>query len=234
MLWHGIGDYCEAVSLEERDFLFNFNDNLYNMNDNRYRQQTATLDRMYWNQRWTNQQTGWDIGFTSPALMDYFQKMTDKSARILIPGCGNAYEAEALLQLGFENITLVDIAEELVEQLHEKFKDQKGIRVLCMDFFELEETFDYIVEQTFFCALDPTQREAYAKKMTDLLSDEGELFGLLFNRIFTQEGPPYGGEYGEYMSLFSSYFKNVEMEICDKSIGPRAGTELFFNCKNKI
>ena len=204
------------------------------MNDNRYRQQTATLDKMYWNQRWTTQQTGWDIGFTSPALMDYFQQLENKDARILIPGCGNAYEAEALLQLGFTNITLVDIAEDLVANLQQKFADQPQIRVLAVDFFELEEQFDYIVEQTFFCAIDPKQREEYVSKMAELLSEDGELFGLLFNRIFTQEGPPYGGDYAEYISLFRAKFKNVQMEICDKSIGPRAGTELFFSCKNKI
>ncbi len=201
------------------------------MTDNRYRQQTASLDRLYWNQKWMENQTGWDIGFTSPALMDYFKSIENKNAKVLIPGCGNAYEAETLIHLGFTAITLVDIAEELVKNLQEKFKDQPQIRILHKDFFDLEEKYDYIVEQTFFCALAPDLREAYVKKMASLLTDQGELFGLLFNRIFTQDGPPYGGTMGEYFPLFKQAFSSIEMDICEQSIGPRVGTELFFKCK---
>jgi methyl halide transferase len=48
----------------------------------------------YWSERYEKSQTGWDVGNVSPALKDYFDQLTDKSISILIPGCGNAYEAE--------------------------------------------------------------------------------------------------------------------------------------------
>ena len=47
----------------------------------------------------------------------------DKTASILIPGCGNAYEAEYLLANGFKNITIIDIAPSLVAQLLQNLKN---------------------------------------------------------------------------------------------------------------
>ncbi|MFT7344682.1 MAG: hypothetical protein ACI9XP_001269, partial [Lentimonas sp.] len=54
------------------------------------------LDEFYWSERYKNLNTQWDIGRVSPPLRAYFDQLTDKSARILIPGCGRAYEAEYL------------------------------------------------------------------------------------------------------------------------------------------
>ena len=51
------------------------------------------LDRAYWNNRYKEKRTGWDIGYASTPLVKYFKRLTDKVTRILIPGCGNAYEA---------------------------------------------------------------------------------------------------------------------------------------------
>ncbi|WP_412783757.1 hypothetical protein, partial [Aeromonas sanarellii] len=61
------------------------------------------------------------------------------------------------------------------------------------DFFELDDKFDLILEQTFFCALDPELRNQYATKMYNLLNTNGKIAGLLFNFPLTNEGPPFGG-----------------------------------------
>ncbi len=189
------------------------------------------LDQTFWNDRWKNQQTRWDIGFAAPALVAYFEGIQNKDVAILIPGCGNAYEAQSLVSLGFTNITLVDIAEDLVSQLQERFKDVPQVKVIHQDFFKLEQSFDYIVEQTFFCALDPMLRGAYVEKMYALLKENGILFGVLFGREFETEGPPFGGTKEAYIPLFGAYFKSFSMEPCMLSIEPRKGSELFIECK---
>ncbi|MBP6047706.1 MAG: hypothetical protein KA530_11585, partial [Ferruginibacter sp.] len=51
------------------------------------------LDREYWDAQWQNKTTGWDIGHASPAITEYMAQYKNKDAAILIPGCGNAYEA---------------------------------------------------------------------------------------------------------------------------------------------
>ena len=72
-----------------------------------------------WEKRWQTGQTGWDLGAASPPLTDYADQipLDKRGIRVLIPGCGNGYEALHLLQNGFTNLTLVDIAPTAVENL---------------------------------------------------------------------------------------------------------------------
>ncbi|MCP9749852.1 methyltransferase domain-containing protein [Ferruginibacter sp. HRS2-29] len=186
------------------------------------------LDKNYWDTRYSQNDTGWDIGYVSGPIKRYVDGLTDKDLRVLIPGCGNAYEAEYLLQKGFTNVTLIDISPFPVAAVKEKLKDFVGkeLDVICGDFFELDEKFDLILEQTFFCALDPSLRENYVNKMAELLNENGRLAGVLFNRDF-EGGPPFGGTQGEYEPLFKDKFDIHKMAPCYNSIGPRAGTELF-------
>lgn len=187
----------------------------------------------FWNERYETQQTGWDLKAPSTPLQDYIDQMEDKSIRILIPGCGNAYEAEYLIEKGFTNITLVDISDVLTAQIQEKFKAFPQVKVLNQDFFTLEEPFDLIIEQTFFCALNPDLRPAYVKKMQQLLPKNGKLVGVLFQRDFGNPFPPFGGSKAEYEALFSPLFEIHIMEDCYNSIPPRAGSELFIRLQPK-
>ena len=158
----------------------------------------------------------------------YIDQLSDKHLSILIPGCGNAYEAEYLLQHGFTNITLIDISSVLVESIKEKFAAYTGkqLHVIVGDFFKLDKQFDLVLEQTFFCALHPSQREAYVHKMAEILKPGGKLAGVLFNRDF-EGGPPFGGDTTEYEQLFSKKFLIKTMAACYNSIEPRKGSEVF-------
>jgi cyclopropane fatty-acyl-phospholipid synthase-like methyltransferase len=79
-----------------------------------------------------------------------------------------------------------------VAVLQEKFKNNSSIKIILGDFFDHQEKYDIIVEQTFFCALPPTMRQHYVSKMHSLLKSNGLLIGLLFNRSF-EKSPPFGG-----------------------------------------
>jgi hypothetical protein len=188
----------------------------------------TVLNIDYWNNRYLQQQTGWDIGSVATPLKDYIDQLHKKELSILIPGCGNAHEAEYLLQQGFCNITLVDIAPVATAAVKEKLRHylDKGLKIITGDFFDLDTTYDLILEQTFFCALDPQLRPAYAHQMLNLLSGQGKLVGLFFNRSF-EGGPPFGGSLQEYQELFAPQFNIHTMEPAYNSIAPRAGTELF-------
>lgn len=187
----------------------------------------------YWDQRWQAAETGWDIGHAAPAIIAFMQTITDKDIKILIPGCGNAYEAEALVQAGFTDITLLDISETLVAQLQARYGDSDAIKVIHGDFFEHEAQYDFMIEQTFFCALNPALRQQYAAKAASLLKEHGQITGVLFNREFEQEGPPYGGTIEAYKNIFGTLFEIKKMEDCYNSIPPRKGAEVFINLKKK-
>ena len=190
------------------------------------------LDQHYWEAQYKTNATGWDLGKVSPPIKEYIDTLENKNSSILIPGCGNSYEAEYLLSKGFTNITLIDIAPSLVKNLQEKFKNNPNIKIVLGDFFEHEGQYDLILEQTFFCALPPELREKYVRKMYQLLSDKGKLVGLLFNKTF-EGGPPFGGSKTEYELLFKQYFDFIKMDLCQNSIKPRANSELFIEFRKK-
>lgn len=191
------------------------------------------MDQNYWETRWEKQETGWDIGYPSPAITKYMDGMADKNTAILIPGCGNAYEAEYLIQQGFTNITLIDIAPKAVARLKEKFEGVSAINIICADFFEHEGQYDLVLEQTFFCAIPPMKRKDYALKMHELLNTNGRIVGVLFDQQFNNPFPPFGGCPCEYKPIFENHFNIKTMEACYNSIAPRQGSEVFINLENK-
>ena len=98
---------------------------------------------------------------------------------------------------------------------------------------QYEKKYDLIIEQTFFCALNPSLRDKYVEKMHELLNPKGKLIGLLFQFPLTEEGPPFGGSENEYIKLFSNNFKIRTLETAYNSIKPREGRELFFIFEKK-
>lgn len=181
----------------------------------------------YWDNRYKEGSTGWNIGHISNPLKAYFDQLTDPSISILIPGAGNAYEAEYLFNNGFQNVTILDISETALSNFQKRVSHFPKERLIHKDFFEFQGDFDLIIEQTFFCALAPSLRRNYAQKMSELLTPKGKLVGLLFEFPLTEEGPPFGGNSNEYASYFDPYFKIEILEPCFNSIPPRAGKELF-------
>jgi thiopurine S-methyltransferase len=102
-----------------------------------------------------------------------------------------------------------------------------------MDFFELNDNFDLILEQTFFCALNPNLRKSYVDKIHQLLNPKGKLAGLLFDFELTESGPPFGGNLSVYKSLFEDQFETMVLESSINSIKERQGKELFFIFEKK-
>jgi methyl halide transferase len=190
------------------------------------------LNANYWDERYKTNEIGWDLNQVSPPIKAYIDQISDKNKAILIAGCGNAYEAEYLYHNGFTNITIVDIAETLITALQNKFADT-SIQVLHKDVFELNGSFDLILEQTLFCAIDPRLRKQYVATMHRLLNENGKLVGILFDKEFEKQGPPFGGCKCQYDPLFSPYFTFKTFEPCFNSISKRQGDELFINFVKK-
>lgn len=181
----------------------------------------------YWQNRYQLGQTGWDVGAITPPLRYYFDQLPNTGQRILVPGCGNAYEAEYLFLNGFAHTYVADVAKAPLQRFSDRIPDFPKDQLLLQDFFQLQGQFDLIVEQTFFCAIDPTLRADYARKCAELLVPGGKLVGLLFDTTFEKPGPPFGGSREEYRSYFEPCFEFLHFENAYNSIPPRQGRELF-------
>ena len=160
------------------------------------------LSESFWENKYKLNKIGWDLGEVSPPLKAYFDQLTNKDLKILIPGGGNSHEAEYLFN----------------------FPD---VQLILGDFFNLNTTFDLVIEQTFFCAINISLRENYALKMKELLNKNGKLVGLMFDAVLNEKHPPFGGNKKEYTTYFESHFSMDIFTKCYNSFHNRQGMELF-------
>ena len=191
------------------------------------------LDKNYWEERYLSGNTPWDIGKISTPIKDYFQSLENKNIRILIPGAGNSYEAEYLFNNGFQNVYVLDFSEEALKKFSKRCPDFPSQQLISENFFSHNGKYDLIIEQTFFCALNPELRTNYVLKMHQLLKPGGKLCGLLFNDPELKGNPPFGGSSEEYIHLFKNNFEIIRMEKARNSITPRMNREVFFEIKSK-
>lgn len=191
------------------------------------------LNESYWDNRYKSNDIGWDLGEISMPLKTYIDQLTDTSIRILIPGGGNSYEAEYLFNKGFKNVCVVDLSETALNNIKHRLPKFPQDQLIHSNFFDLDCQFDLILEQTFFCALDPLLRSKYITQMHRLLTNNGKLCGLLFNTELNHDRPPFGGSRLEYLALFEPHFEVLKMESSYNSHESRHGRELFFILKKK-
>jgi hypothetical protein len=191
----------------------------------------TSSEEKFWSQRYQEAKTGWDIGYPSTPIREYIDQLKNKQLKILIPGAGNAYEAEYLFQQGFQQVYVLDIAQAPLDAFAKRNPDFPKDHLLCGNFFEQEEQYDLVLEQTFFCSFPPIpdNRFLYAEKMAALLNPNGKLVGLWFDFPLTGDlvKRPFGGTKKEYLSYFDPYFEVLTFEKAYNSIKPRMGNELF-------
>jgi thiopurine S-methyltransferase len=188
-------------------------------------------EEAYWSERYQTENTGWNIGAPSTPLKTYIDQLENKDIHILMPGAGNAYEAEYLFKQGFKNVFVMDISAIPLLNFKERVPEFPDNQLIEANFFEHTGLYDLILEQTFFCSFEPTpeNRKAYGAHTAELLKPKGKLVGLWFNFPLTGDmvKRPFGGSRDEYLTYLSPYFEVKTFEACYNSIKPRAGQELF-------
>ena len=185
------------------------------------------LTEDFWDNKYKGNKIGWDLGMVSPPLKTYFDQLSNKELKILIPGGGNSHEAEYLFNKGFTNVYVVDISKTAIENIKKRVPAFPTNQLIQANFFDLEMQFDLIIEQTFFCAINPNLRAAYASKINDLLSEKGKLVGLFFDAKLNEDHPPFGGSKKEYLAYFQPYFSLDIFEKAYNSFHNRQEMELF-------
>ena len=185
------------------------------------------LNRDFWNDKYVKSETGWDVGKITTPLKEYFDQLNNKKIKILIPGCGNAYEAEYLFKNNFLSTFLLDYSDQALRNFKRRVPAFSKSQLLNKDFFDGHGKYDLIIEQTFFCAIDKNRRSDYFSQMNNLLKANGKLVGLLFNDALNEDKPPFGGSESEYRKYLDPYFNIKVFEKAYNSIESRKGRELF-------
>lgn len=194
-----------------------------------------SLDNSFWNLRYQNNQTGWDLGEISNPIKKWFDNQENKKVNILIPGAGKGHEVKYGFENGFGNIFYLDFSSRAADLFKEICPGFPKDQILIGDFFSLKKPlfFDVIIEQTFFCAIDLVLRQNYVEKTNEILKENGKIIGLLFNREFDTNGPPFGGTEKEYRGLFNSKFNFKKFENSLLSSLPRKEYEFWIELIKK-
>ena len=177
----------------------------------------------FWDQRYLNGVTPWDAGRVPEHLRRHTRDLPP-GARILVPGCGSAYELYYLLENGFDALA-IDFSPPAVAQAKANmgcFAD----RVIEADFFAFDQgaPFDVMYERAFLCALPRKMWRDYAARSAELLVPGGIIAGFFFFDD-NPKGPPFGTSTEELDRLLGPLFERVQDEAVSDSIPVFQGRE---------
>jgi len=185
-----------------------------------------------WEEDYQRGTDGWDLGGPTPVFKRLASSKHFKPGRMIVLGAGRGYDAREFSRHGFE-VTAVDFSSYAVEQMHKLVDPQAPIKILQRDIFtlvpELNGAFDYLLEYTCFCAIDPKRRAEYADLVTHLLKPDGLYIDLAFPFDQRKGGPPYTVTEVEILDLFLNRgFKLISREKPFDSVKPRRHAEELF------
>ena len=166
----------------------------------------------------------------SPPLKAYFDQLTNKNTSILIPGAGNAYEAEYLVNNGFTKCFCLRLCRYSLTKSFKTLPENKTRKFITDRIFlrwKIRNSI-FIIEQTFFCAIGKSLRKKYFKKMHELLNANGKLVGLLFNDKLNEDKPPYGGTKEEYKEYFKDLFTPKTYETAYNSFKTKIRKRIIY------
>ncbi len=186
----------------------------------------------FWDDRFNAQFTPWDVGGVPRAFARWLaQRRMPAAARLLIPGCGSAYEAALADAAGYEVLAL-DFSEAAIARARAVLSPALADRVLRQgDFFTFAaRPFDYVYERAFLAALPPSQWPRWARRMAQLLRQDGRLFGFFFVDAAAAEprrGPPFPITAAELDALLGVDFAREDDDAvpADESLPVFAGRE---------
>ncbi|XP_043716331.1 thiocyanate methyltransferase 1-like isoform X1 [Telopea speciosissima] len=192
-----------------------------------------------WNKCWEQGVTPWDLGQPTPMIMHLLLKDMLPKGRILVPGCGSGYDVVAISgpHRFVVGLDISDIALKRAKEISSSSPNANYVSFLKEDFFSWHPTelFDLIFDYTFFCAIEPYMRLAWARQVRDLLKPDGELITLMFPISDHVGGPPFNVSIADYEELlYPMGFKALSIVDNELAVDRRKGKEKLGRWKKSI
>lgn len=183
----------------------------------------------FWESKYNQGTTGWDIGQAAPPLVTLLNSPNAPlPGKTVILGCGRGYDALLFASYGFEVIGVDFAPSAIVAAQSAAAKANLEVNFLQRNIFDLTTEFpgyfDYVIEHTCFCAIAPVLRNQYLDLVSSLLKPQGNLIGIFFTHN-RPGGPPFGSSPQEIRNLFSTKFEILNLEPVTNSVPARANEE---------
>ncbi len=182
-----------------------------------------------WEQRYQTGDDPWDLGRPTPPLDHLLQSdQAPPPCRMAALGVGSGLDALRFAAAGFDLVGF-DFAPSAIARARQNAVTQ-GLNAAFVqqDIFALppewHHGFDYVLEHTCFCAIDPAWRSAYVQVVRQLLKPQGTLIALFFTHD-RAGGPPFGVTVQGIRDYFEPYFDVIRLAPATNSIAQRQGEE---------
>lgn len=180
-------------------------------------QDKVGYSREDWQQHYDDDDLKWDLEEVSPPFVNLWQEGKIPQGKMIVPGCGRGHEVLFFSERGFD-VTAVDFTLGAVDRLTESLnKKNLSAKIFHHNFFELSAKhdlkYDLMLEQTFFCAIDPEKRIDYVETAWRVLKSHGKLIAL-FYETGEEGGPPFNTTKGQVEEMFS---KRFDVEYLEKT-----------------
>ena len=191
----------------------------------------------FWEESYRSGRTGWDLGMPTPVFRRLAESNQFQPGKMLVICAGRGYDARMFARLGFQ-VTAVDFAEDAIKEMQSLLDPDLSMEVIQADIFDLpafmNEEFEYILEYTCFCAIDPQRRAEYIESVSSLLKPGGYYIALAFPIGQRTGGPPFLVSPDELIDpLGDQGFDLVSREIPHYSVPGREGIEELLVLKKK-
>ena len=177
----------------------------------------------FWCKRFGEGVTPWDAGKVPDAFADFISRQP-LPLNTLIPGCGSAWEAAHLADIGWQ-VTALDFSPAAIEKARE-ILGSAPVDLVCADFFTFvpARPIGLIYERAFLCALPRKLWDDWGRRIAELLPSGGILAGFFF--VCDQpKGPPFGILPDQLTELLAPNFTLLEDAPVSDSIPVFAGRE---------
>jgi len=182
-----------------------------------------------WDENYEQGTDGWDLGGPTPVFKRLISSGQLPPGRMIVLCAGRAHDAREFARHGFQ-VMAVDFSSEAIREMQRLAGAEAPVEILQHDIFSLPETlnhsFDYVLEYTCFCAIDPKRRAEYADLVRRLLKPNGIYIDLAFPLDGRKGGPPFAVSNREIIDLFQARgFKLISREKPVESVSPRRRAE---------
>ncbi len=183
----------------------------------------------FWQENYANGRIPWDLGQATPTFARLAASGQYLPGQMIVLGAGFGHDARLFARHGF-TVTAVDFVPEAVAAMQKLDDPAVPTTILQADIFDLPEEmngrFDYILEYTCFCAIDPARRNEYAALTNRLLKPGGKYIALAFPIGKRPGGPPFVVQPDAVIELLSEHgFSLQHREFPPDSVPSRQNIE---------